>query len=395
MSTFNRIVPRKDTYGNWNTAATTGTLPLYLAVGELAIVLADDVSASLGLSNYLNSPLAGAPTTRKPNFGELLYVKVGLGDAVMWQNLPVLFPDRTVNIPNGRLLGARQNGATYNFANSVDAIYAILKPLYQGPDVSMSLTTNGASLEYLYEVGAITPNVTGNVYPNRHSFPILNGQLYEVTGGNYTAIGAAEVATDPNTIGSFSRLIEANFKILPANSSVDGNGNFSRYFLAQVIDKGPDASGNPGRANSNTTQATAVYPEYLGVSPVDISSMTDLQAGDFVRTNLLRLLKPRGPINGGNPYGFQYNAVPLWLYYAVPAQFFTGMSMVDAFNSDQYTSTGAYPPSLVKSALISVPVTVSGASSFLYQNVPYVIIRSRNTVSFANGNVIFLKIQPA
>ena len=376
MSNFNRLIPRKDTYTNWNTEATQAT-PLYLAEGEMAIVLADAMSANLGLSNPSSAPQSGPPTTRKPNFGELLHIKIGLGTLVPWQGLPVIFPDRTVNISQGRILGTRSNGTDHMYANSVDAIYAILKPLYQAPEGSMTLTTGGtlgsngyiqgaSSLNGLYEVGQIVPDVYGNVNPVPHSFAIVNGQLREVTSA-VTLIGAAQVGTASATIPAFSRLISNQFTVAEPNSARDnGSGVFFRTFNAALTDTGPNAQGNPTTILTNSPQVLAVYPEYIGTSIIDITTMTPAQRGDFLLANLMRLLKGKAGIGA---YSIVYPAGPAWFYYALPATFFTGMTILDAFNSNQYQESGAYPPSFLKDALVTVPGRYTG--------VAYKIIVSR------------------
>lgn len=382
MSNFNRLIPRKDTYGNWNTAAT-GATPLYLAEGEMAIVLADTMSATLGMSNPSNAPQVGPPTQRKPNFGEFLYLKIGLGTLVPWQGLPVLFPDRKVNISDGRTLGTRLNGTNHVYANSVDAIFEILKPLYTAPEGSFSLSTGGSiapngyiqgtsSLNSIYEVGEVVTDVYANVQPVAHTFSIVNGQVGETTSGTVT-IGAAQVGTAQATIPPFSRLIANQYITSEANAARDnGQGIFFRNFNASLTDTGPNNQGVASIVATNTSGIIAVYPEYIGTSSIDITGMTPAQRGAFIIGNLQRLLKGRGAINGGAKYPIVYGSTPQWFYYAVPSTFFTGMSMVDALNSNQYNENGAYPPSLLKDA----SVTVNGR----YSGVGYKIIMSREQV---------------
>lgn len=382
MSNFNRIIPRKDTYGNWNIAAT-GVTPLYLAEGEMAIVLADSASAVLGLSNPSNAPQAGPPTQRKPNFGEFLYIKIGLGTLVPWQGLPVLFPDRKVNIPDGRTLGTRNNGANHVYANSVDAIFEILKPIYTAPEGSMGLTTGGtlspsgfiqgaSAPNSLYEVGETVVDVYANVLPVAHSFSIVNGQVYEVTLSN-VAIGSPQIGTASATIAQFSRLISNKYTTSEANSLRDNSqGLFYREFNATLTDTGPNPQGVASVFTTNTPFISAVYPEYIGTSTIDITGLTPAQRGAFVTGNLQRLLKGRSPINGGAKYSIVYGSTPEWFYYAIPATFFTGMTMLDALNANQYNESGAYPPSFLRDAL----VTVNGR----YSGVAYKIIMSREQV---------------
>lgn len=386
---YNRLIPRIDTYTNWDTANTLqlslNKPGLYLAMGEMAVVLADSVSANAGLSlpsTASQSELNKPANKRKAKEGEVLMVKIGMGLLATWNSLPVLFPNREIHIQGGmgRFLGTRNNQQEpYNFLNINDAVYEVFKGVYTPPSASLSMFSDGGEHGGLLEVGAAVTGLGITLTPYPRTYQVWTGQIYEYTNGIYKFFGAAETqvqgGSNPISISEFTRTnlqysLSPNFVVLPTDQIE--SGVFKRKFVGQVTDTRPSPDGN-NTVGTNGLEVRAAYPEFTGVVNIAAATLEAMSPSDLGRYIQLHL-QPRivYPGSYGGP-GQEYIVVPGdVIVYAYPNDTRYMSSVID-FNVNltvnQFAPGAEYDNTRALQATITSPLGH-------YTNVSYTVVRS-------------------
>src|SRR5690348_16592659 len=118
MSNYTRLVNRSGTYAHWMevNAQQSARGGLKLAKGEWVCVIADELSASVGLSLPDHSPQLKLPAQQRLAApGEILGWKSGEGDGLPFDLLPWFFPYYNINISNGRVLGTQTSGQAHQY----------------------------------------------------------------------------------------------------------------------------------------------------------------------------------------------------------------------------------------------------------------------------------------
>lgn len=373
MSGFNRFQPRTDTYANWETVNNNTPGGLRILQGEICVIIADPASAAAGLSNIL-ADTTQPKNLRLANTGEVLGFKMGEGAAQRWDEMPIMFHLPNINFGNGsgRILGTRQNGATHVYNHPGKALRAIFAPVYSAPDLGVSLTSNGNSINgALFEVGQSIPGAAVNVQPYLHSYRIKLGQAYEVTSGR-TQLGLDETAGDPNTIAAFSRAL-AGFSLTPGTAQYDGgSGTFRRNFLAAVTDTRPSNEGGEVRTESGVLEVRAAYPAFFGKSAATMPT-DPAQLGAFIQANGTPMLRYRGRYDAGK-VAYRNGERPLFFY---PAAWGSLSQILDELGLNQLGYGGA---------AFNAPVNAVLSKAGQYDNVPYL---GYATDSGFNADILF------
>lgn len=385
---YNRLIPRIDTYTNWDAANTLQMLAnkpgLYLAMGEMAVVLADTGSANAGFSlpsTASPSELAKPAQKRKAKDGEVLMIKIGMGLLATWANLPVIFPNREIHIDSGkgRLLGERVNQSDpYNFLNINDAVYKILEGVYTPPTANLAINSTGGLHTTLLEVGAAIQGMSLTLTPFPQSYQVWTGQLYETTNGTSPTFGTAETqvrgGTNPINISAFTRTNlqysnSTNFIIKPTDQIE--SGVIKRKFIGNITDDRPSPEGN-NTVGSNGVEVSAAYPEFTGVvqtTAAALEAMSPAQLGAYIQQNLQPRIAYAGSYGGpSQPYSVVAGSIVI---YAIPNATRFMSSVIDhnvSTSENQYALGKEYDNTKALQALIS--------KTGQYANVGYTVVRS-------------------
>jgi hypothetical protein len=389
---YNRLIPRIDTYTNWDTANTLqmslNKPGLYLAMGEMAVVLADTASANAGLSlpaTATPSELAKPAYKRKAKAGEVLMIKIGMGLLATWSNLPVIFPNREIHIDGGkgRFLGTRVNQSDpYNFLNINDAVYKILEGVYTPPSAGLVMNSTGGAHATLLEVGAAIQGVDLTLTPYPQTYQVWTGQIYETTNGITQNFGAAESqvrgGTNPVNISAFTRTNlqysgSNDFIVLPTDQIE--SGVIKRKFIGKVTDDRPSPDGN-NTVSSNGVEVSAAYPEFTGVVNITaaaLEAMTPTALGSYIQQNLQARIAQPGSYGGpSQPYSVNAGDV---IIYAIPNVTRYMSSVIDhnvSTSENQFAAGKEYDNTKALQATIS--------KAGFYTNVAYTVVRSVDTI---------------
>jgi hypothetical protein len=360
MSDFNRFRPRIDTYTNWETINNNTPGGLKIMQGEICVIIADAGSAAAGLSNII-ADMSTPLTERLANTGEVMGMKYGNGYILRWDEIPTNYHIPNINFANGsgRVLGTRNNGATHVYNHPGKMFKAIFKPVYTMPGLNVSLTSSGNNINgALYEVGQSVSEVNVNVQPLLQSYRIKLGRAFEITRGR-VQLGADETATDPNTIGSFSRPV-ANFLINPTTGVYDaGSGTYGRQFIAEVTDAQPSAEGGETTTGSGTLYARATYPTFFGKS-TQAPPSDPAQLGTWLQANTTAMIRGRDNYPIGNvAYSGGEHAI-----YAHPAAW-GPLARINNINTLNELETGG--------SFSSGPVNATITKTAFYNDIPYLV----------------------
>ena len=361
---FTRIKQRTDTYANYEAINNNTPGGLKILQGEVCVVIADAASAAAGLSNP-EADLIRPLRERLANTGEVLGMKIGSGFENRWDELPYHFAIPNINYANGtgRVLGTQSNGATHVYNHPAKMMKAIFGPVYSAPQLGISLldggnnNLNGA----LLEVGQVVSGAKVSVNPIVQSYRIKLGQIFENTG-NRVQVGLDETAAAPNSITTFNRVITPTpFSITPALGAYNGgNGLYSRSFSAEVLDERPGVEGGNNRVGAGGLNAYAAYPTFFGKTTADTPT-SESARGEFLKANCSKLLRARSQYATGvlNYVGGECAV------FAYPAAYGPLTAVLNSLNSDTLAAS------------FDAPIRALLSNGTLYQNVPYLVYRSK------------------
>jgi len=343
ISEYTRLIQRGGYYAEWENANALFNSNLVLAEFEVAVILADNTSAYLGLSLGQATPQATKnlpQNQRKALYGEVLATKVGDG-VTPWSKLPYMFPFTEVYYPNksGRILGTQNTGATHKYLHPADVNKAIFGPGYEAPTANLSFKTGtgfGGVTNTLYRVNSNLTNVTVINTPYANTYPIDQGNIYK----DGVRLGNTETAIGGISLPPFEREVSANYVFPYPTNPAYRKAVYTVGFSGDVTDTRPSVEGGPKLANTNNLTLYFTLPSFFGSYDGDYKQLpTDPKMlGEWLTQQLVAQDQTiaeilRQPTNY-SPGQIEYGVTGVSPFYAIPKDHGPLTTIMDNFPSD-------------------------------------------------------------